>query len=117
MTTLTELKALLDEAQEPKKEIDRLLYSLECGEVLHPDDFELFWGHRRFHYTSSIDAALALVGRKLPGWSIAIEKGRERSACRIRQDTGAEPYECTAPTPALAILKALVAALIEQGGA
>ena len=74
------------------------------------------------YFTNSIDAALALVERALPGWMTCVatqgvflgdpaptwtwELGQP-------QDPEARPYGRSAPTAPLAILRALFAALIQ----
>jgi len=64
--------------------------------------------------TDSIDAALALVAEKLPGWgvSLVIVTG-EDAACTLFDGNGAR-YCWYAPTAPLAILRALVAAMEGQ---
>lgn len=70
-------------------------------------------------YTDSIDAALALVGRLLPGWDWDIEKNQGVHYALLlmmpppQDESGI--FGADAPTTALAILRALVAALIAQG--
>lgn len=62
-------------------------------------------------YTGSLDAALALVERKLPGedWAIGNVGGQCVAAISRAR------YEASAPTPALALLAALLVAV--EGGA
>jgi hypothetical protein len=75
-------------------------------------------------FTASIDAALALVERKLPGWAYAIihEEGRGNVAYvhnnqsafegwSTRPNPNRRWHEVRAATPALAILAALLSAL------
>jgi hypothetical protein len=67
-------------------------------------------------YTSSIDAALALVERVLPGWFG--EDGRHtwgsHAILYTGEGRGRARIECYAPTHPLAILAALLSALIAQ---
>jgi hypothetical protein len=104
---------MLDAATGPSREIDAAIY---CA---------LVWIDPPVRgvpsYTASIDAALALVERLLPGWAFNV-------CFRDDGDTTGDdggwsvefrrPYEwlpfSTATTAPLAILKALVAALIAQ---
>ena len=71
--------------------------------------------------TASVDAALALIGRVLPGWLVSIDafsvKGWQ--ACLLKPDGKflvAEDLEVygRAPTPALALCAALLAAMIGE---
>jgi len=108
MTTLTDLKALLDEAQGPSREIDRSFHLLR-------DDIEgLAFVFAVPEYTSSIDAALALIEHKLPGRYCHLGTGPSFSHAVITVGEDNPETAWFAPTLALAILRALVAALIEQ---
>lgn len=60
----------------------------------------------------SVDAALALVERRLPGRGVQINTWVPPSARIFGDKDSTFPRE--APTPALAIMRALVAALIAQ---
>ena len=64
--------------------------------------------HETPHYTASIDAALGLVERKLPGmgWELIAFDNREAGVQAVIGDDMAD-----APTAPLAILKALLSAL------
>ena len=69
-------------------------------------------------YTSSVDAALALIGRVLPGAEGFVEFGKRPVAVLfIDGDDGQTSTVGRAPTPALALCAALLAAMIEQEGA
>lgn len=71
-------------------------------------------------YTASLDAALALVERVLPGWHWEVGKEPDKplfSAWVVRDDGTASSGETWAPTPALALLAALLTALIVTGNA
>jgi hypothetical protein len=124
MTTLKELAAMLDAAAGPAREIDNKIATVLDG--WSASDVVGFYDLMHTHkplpkYTSSIDAALALVERLLPGWAFNV-------CFRAAGDTTGDdagwsvelrrPYEwlpfSTAPTAPLAILKALVAAMIAQ---
>lgn len=89
-------------------------------------------------YTSSVDAALALIARVLPGWLWSVSgpdllNGRDCCWAVVadKEDNGAEEpwavdravFESEAPTPALALVIALVEAVkgergreLERGG-
>lgn len=63
-------------------------------------------------YTSSLDAVLALVEEKLPGWRPGIiREGRAEWSAFIFSPKATDPKDHFAPTPALALLKALLTAL------
>ena len=74
-------------------------------------------------YTASVDAALALVERKLPGWVVADLSQNSRHAgdpwgCQLACYFGSDPSKNRAaasghdyPQPALAIVAALLQAL------
>ena len=75
------------------------------------------------YFTNSIDAALGLVGRVLPGWMTCVATqgvilGDHAPTWTWEldqpQDPEVRPYGRSAPTAPLAILKALFAALIQQ---
>lgn len=101
MTTLKELAVMLDEAAGPSRDLD------------HAISFATNWEGSHDRWSSSIDAALALVKRLLPGW--------EWSMWRVGETCGATVYNTPedeisnhAPTAPIAILKALVSALIAK---
>lgn len=69
-------------------------------------------------YTASVDAALALIGRVLPGHASAVgtmafEVARKPWGC-IWTPTGAVLKQAEAATPALALCAALLAAMIGE---
>lgn len=69
-------------------------------------------------YTASLDAALALVGRVLPGWRWMVRRvypedsGPLYAAYVMPADDRAIGDVPSAPTPALALIKALLRALL-----
>lgn len=69
-------------------------------------------------YTSSVDDALALVERVLPGWLPALIMVDARTwEAELESPIDAETFASfvgRSPTPAMAICRALVAALIAQ---
>jgi len=71
-------------------------------------------------YTASLDAALALVERLLPGWLPYVEKLRDDrwfAGIRVDETAYVGSRSAFAATPALALLSALLSALTakEQG--
>jgi len=71
-------------------------------------------------FTESVDAALELVERKLPGWSWAFFNHFKKGTCTAFICDGpvidlVEATEAHAPTAPLAILAALISALSNQG--
>lgn len=74
--------------------------------------------HHRDDYSDSIDAALALVERVLPGWDICLSHGHGEpwESCIAPPDRAANDIG-HAPTLPLAILAALLSALIAKEGA
>lgn len=71
-------------------------------------------------YTSSIDAALALVERVLPGWTYALDNAGRTFHCELNSNTGRFLLQgdierhASAPAAPLAILIAMLHALIAQ---
>jgi hypothetical protein len=84
-----------------------------------PDD--VFWMRHARPYTSSLDAALALVEEKLPGWdwSLHFDNGEALAGIQPPSEDGCNFSDCSGATPALALLHALLRALGQQdtGGA
>ena len=65
-------------------------------------------------YTASVDAALALVERKLPGWQYHMGTCGEDDmpwACITQPDEPCRDFPASAPTIAIAVLDALLSAL------
>ena len=70
-------------------------------------------------YTASLDAALALVQAKLPGWAVTVTSYARTGLGKAviwRNYDGRREYESNAPTAPLALLCALVTALIGEDG-
>lgn len=66
--------------------------------------------------TASLDAALALCARVLPGWFVGLQQNRHHNkptdwTAYVERSTKNE-HEATSPTPALALLAAMLKALI-----
>lgn len=150
-TTLTALQERLEKATGPDRALDlavqRWLYESGDG-VLMPHnwsagdwitlgedgEFVEVWrgngpmstGDRYLpRYTADLNAVIALVERKLPGWRIEniaewdneVLRARGPWMAQLRRRGTAELFEADSyhsPTPALALLKAFVAVLIAQ---
>jgi hypothetical protein len=139
MTTLTELRDLLDAATGPSRELDGDIIAalkMEPDRAKEGQHWERGgFGSADWHLvgrlgastktwhapklTASIDTALALVERLLPGWRAVLEtfgKVKVQSFCTLKHVDVWGSHFGAAPTAPLAILRALVAALIDQGG-
>ena len=150
MATRDELQALLPRvkaATGADRHADVLLWALDRGLSLEWQGSTLVAGHegvigwrdpgehsdnfytnRDTHgpgsipaYTASVDAALALIGRALPGACWRVEKSCEYPGLSFRthQFTGycgdwGAPARAEGPTPALALLAALIEAKIAE---
>lgn len=128
---LRELAERLGKSTGPDLEVDRIIavaldgYCNLCGLGDHDGVYQkitpngIMVGVRG--YTASIDAALELVERLLPGRDMALylaNCGGHRWCCQIERCPEHDPqYEGNALTHAIAILRALVAALIAQAEA
>lgn len=125
MTKYADIIARLEKADGPSNEIDWLItQAVSPGAVWQSSDHETF--------TASLDAAIALVERKLPGCSWNIEKlgGRDHTDdmvgfnAFIHDDKGEFGNFCSIPdceppfckTAAIALLLALFRSLSAQGG-
>lgn len=126
MSDLKALRERVESATGADREIDAALWCAllhpDCkpsqsrpGYVAITDDDPSRWGYKEVeHYTASLDAALALVEAKLPGsaWSVStVMFGRGGYVAGIGRVGLNEDIEARAPTPALALLAALLAAL------
>ena len=68
-------------------------------------------------YTASIDAAVALVERMLPGWKVAIhiDTGGGAADAYVWNPESADPqHQAFGETPALALIAALLRAMIAK---
>ena len=68
-------------------------------------------------YTASIDAALALIGRVKPGMEFHLSTARHRKGWSVKTWVSDDKYSgrlLDAPTPALALCAALLAAMIGE---
>lgn len=144
MTNLSSLERLLAEATEGSRELDaRLRIALFDPEVMtdpgdargkSPAKYERAslvatdeWlardGHGwaihvgAKHYTTSLDAALALLGEVLPGWAVCqwhIGLVEMSGLMLVQQDYRRPQIPAEASTPALALCLAIVRALQAQ---
>ena len=66
-------------------------------------------------YTSSLDAALKLVEAKLPGWDYLVARVSDGCSAEVGPPDSFQQIEAKAPTPALALILALLRALAQGG--
>jgi len=74
------------------------------------------WGGT-LDYTASVDAALALIGRVKPGMEFHLSTARHRKGWSVKTWVSDDKYSgrlLDAPTPALALCAALLAAMIGE---
>lgn len=127
--TIEELVGRVEAATGPDRELDLLIAQTLVPDVVvlrRNDDDTGNEPHTYWEYTGSVDAALALAERVLPGWhwtvaSLHTELGSAwadvASADWIDNKPGhdAEHAEAGAATPALAIILATLRSLPYQG--
>jgi hypothetical protein len=138
---LEALRERVGKATGPDREIDALVWLKCCPEAF---DDQAFWSWRGMQpkgisdralddvkvgyarsrapfFTASLDAALALVERVLPGWGWQIKRYGEDGEHEAylwppsEADHSRLHAECQHTTPALALLSALLSALIANG--
>ena len=127
--TLRDLLERVERATEGSRDlddaIDALLFPTEPGRTFDgvtpiPDGWGSGFGPA---YSASVDAALALIGRVLPGGWVGFQANRVTDPQRawsawleVFPDKAKDydTFERQAPTPALALCAALLAAMIEQ---
>ena len=104
----------------PDREVDALIY-----DRFNPPTHNASWpfspgsklDHRVPRFTASLDAAVALCERVLPGWQWAawggaIEAGSTKPRCMARVSDGRQQWaNVDTPTPAIALLIAILTAL------
>lgn len=134
--TFSELKARVDAAEGEDMELDAdIAVTLLGGETeMHMTRYtgEFYFvrkypstAHRSGFgkepvaaYTSSLDAALGLVGAKLPGWKKSFGEGEAWLARVFNPDAGInaenDRFTAAGKTPSLALLSALLSALIAE---
>ncbi len=124
-----DLQALLErveKAEGPDEEVDMQLCLLAYPEIMAVSEKrdDGFWYHKQWgrmsvpaNYTASIDAAVALVEKMLPGWTGHLDFGGSQAcayAIRPLTEGPLVEHRAFATTPALALIAALLRALIAQ---
>jgi hypothetical protein len=121
---LSELLERVKAATGPDRELDDAIRHAIDGKMVEP---QLLW-RETFPYTASIDDALALTERMLPGWAWCVQKIVGVPSRAPTQDceadlwvpaakdaqivwAGKRRFRADGATPALAILAALLSAL------
>lgn len=100
----------------PDREVDRLLTEvLNYPNVYRNDDGTIPFTAECARFTSSVDAALALVERVLPGWVVLLDQYPDHwtvNLAEYRKGYGVwgDDFDATAKTAPLAILAALLTA-------
>lgn len=134
MSGLSELIAKLEGLPGPDREVDGLIFgwlhntepcgTFMCGfdeekfQFRHPDDPKE-GRHRAWYvrgddlpaYTASLDAAVALVERKLPGESVLVGWWQTRETLPWARIGTWKEHDATGPTPAIALCLALLHSL------
>jgi hypothetical protein len=129
---LTDLLARIERAEGPDREIDDAIREVVLGWRWIQDNYGIaYWllpsGERSArielaHYTARLDAAIALVEAKLPGWEWQCG-GSVRGFIAFLWPLGEGQYSSSrmiymrGASPALALLSALLRALIAKGDA
>jgi len=132
---MTSLTKQLQSAEAGSRELDAAIFvSLFGGEVqpeyyrngLTGEEFKLMtgvspvktkdgWQHRKARpYTTSIDAALALVKEVLPGWDWSVSHEPEEGSGAIIEK-GNKAYFLRHKSPAIALCLALLSAAAVEG--
>lgn len=115
----------LQEAESGSLEFDALLACAVLGGHSPRPDGQYqpvgaqFWYVKARKYTTSLDAIVALIGEKLPGWkwSVGTSVGGTCFGCVEDDDQDAEDelgFDSWASTPALSLCIALLSALQSQ---
>lgn len=122
MNELQELLERVEKAEGPSKALDISISEAVLGGMprYDGDDCPEFL----LPYTASLDAAVALVEKMLPGWVIQIGVYPERNVAGVTEperepfvgvtDQWPRTWRAKGATPALALLAALLRALISQ---
>lgn len=87
----------------------------------HPRYVPQFHDRPEFRFTSSVDAVLSLIEKKLPGWASGFDAGPKTIIAFVDRHDYADrwlsaAFTAEAATPALALLLALLEALTTSGG-
>lgn len=109
----------------PDREVDAAIikalgFHSWAGRMSYRDaDGVRMWDFGSSEITASIDAAIALVERKLPGWAWKVIREEGYNGCVIRNapklEIVAPSVSCHGPTLPLAIISALLRALLAKG--
>jgi hypothetical protein len=135
MTDISKLRELLERVESATgqdREIDRCLFDMACGGLFWPENVSL-WQSDRYsraprEFTSSIDAAVALCERVLPGWVVLglydTAKGSGGwlvfQSCNVKLTNGENGAEARSATRPLALCAAILRAkiaMLEKGEA
>ncbi|MBE0561827.1 MAG: hypothetical protein IH622_13575 [Ochrobactrum anthropi] len=104
----SELIDRLSKLDAPDREVDREIWEYLFGDK--PVDFSM----PLMEYTASVDAAIALAARVFPGWHWSIYDTDGVGRCNAQLErpdfTGAEDFDGTGATPAIALLITLLRA-------
>jgi len=121
MTTLTELSRRVSEAEGPSRELDREIHFYLRGGLPTFSRGELLTGPR---YTASLDAVVALIAEKLPGYAGSVSIGADANPFAwLAPPEGTQgnarwnwlcEKDVHAKTPALALLAAALLAIHER---
>lgn len=121
-STLSDLLERVRGATGPSRELDADLYRALGYEVRQSGDGFWTWSQSGGSdlrilpkFTASLDAALALVERVLPGWEWSVGSDQGCAIATVwTPHAGVDDLDVGGPTPALAILAALLSALLAQ---
>lgn len=121
MQKLEELIAALELAQGPSRELDAGIDMLVSKwshprKAVHADIQEEFVLPTVPHFTSSIDAAIALVERVLPGWRGSVQFGKFHEVVNayISADHDAADELASHAMPAIAVVLSTLRAKLSQ---
>lgn len=122
MITLSELLERVEKATGADHPLEHEVLLALGAKHDHDWDHEYWFGEVRllpYDITASIDAAVALVEKKLPGWGWYARKDSEGShgqgcfaGLTYPKHNNVTPGSATCATPALALIAALLRALI-----
>lgn len=125
ITALREIERRLSEAKEGDRALDLDIARTLCPDVIvmrQRDDDSGSDPYTHWKCTASLDSAIALCERVLPGWSIQVrtENHRENGwQADVWCSWGPTAYQrsvaAARPSPALALCLAIVRALISMG--
>ena len=107
----------LEKATGGDRELDAAIFDIACGGLFWPENETLWvqvgWNRVPKAFTASLDAAIALVEKMLPGWGWMVERQPNGEAEAWLDEFGAYAYgrPVQGRTPAIALLIALFRAL------